>query len=257
MIASPETSSFSACATTCGFIGTSSRFDRVASSSRHSVMPVCAASRNDRFSRRRICGINTCNVLRASPQGARRCGTVRGTDAAGCGCGQPSRRTTSRAAAWRAVRRTRPFRKRPPTDTCAVSKAPAKQPAGGGTQPATSQWRFQADCPCREGQALKGSFKQMGQKVRQRRCAEMRGLSNGETADSRKRQTFVGMSHHTSRTLQRQGQCPVPSSGLSALPRLPPAGTSHPRGDRRDGPRRLDRTTCRRRSSRHCCRSDS
>jgi hypothetical protein len=44
----------------------------------------------------------------------------------------------------------------------------------------------------------------MGQKVRHRRCAEMRGLSNGVTADSGKRQTFVGMSHHTSGTLQRQ-----------------------------------------------------
>jgi len=31
----------------------------------------------------------------------------------------------------------------------------------------------------------------------------MRGMSNGETADSRKRQTFVGMSHDVSRTLQR------------------------------------------------------
>jgi hypothetical protein len=42
----------------------------------------------------------------------------------------------------------------------------------------------------------------MGQKVRQRRCAEMRGLSNGEKPDSRKRQTFVAMSHDVSRTLQ-------------------------------------------------------
>src|SRR5437667_580012 len=51
-IASSASSSFSACATTCGFIGTSSRCERVSSSSRHAVMPVCAASRNDRSSRR-------------------------------------------------------------------------------------------------------------------------------------------------------------------------------------------------------------
>jgi len=42
----------------------------------------------------------------------------------------------------------------------------------------------------------------MGQKVRQRRCAEMRGMSNGESADSRKRQTFVGMSHDVSSPVQ-------------------------------------------------------
>jgi hypothetical protein len=103
--------------------------------------------------------------------------------------------TTSRAAAWRAVRRTRPFRTRPLTDTCAVGKAHAMQPSGAGLQPATIQWRFQADCSCGKRQALKGSFRRNGQKVRQRRCPEMRGMSNGETADSRKRQTFVGMSH--------------------------------------------------------------
>jgi hypothetical protein len=51
---------------------------------------------------------------------------------------------------------------------------------------------------------LRSSFKRNGQKVRHRRCAEMRGLSNGETADSCKRQTFVAMSHDVSRTLQRQ-----------------------------------------------------
>ena len=103
--------------------------------------------------------------------------------------------TTSRAAAWRAVRRTRPFRTRPLTDTCAVGKAHAMRPSGAGLQPATIQWRFQADCSSGKRQALKGSFRRNGQKVRQRRCPEMRGMSNGETADSRKRQTFVGMSH--------------------------------------------------------------
>jgi hypothetical protein len=66
--------------------------------------------------------------------------------------------TTSRAAAWRAARRTRPLRKRPPTDTCAVGKAHAMQPAGGGPLPATVQWRFQADCSCGKRQALRSSF---------------------------------------------------------------------------------------------------
>jgi hypothetical protein len=109
---------------------------------------------------------------------------------------------TTAAAAWRAVRRTRPLRTRPLTDICAVGKAHAMQPSGAGLKPATIQWRFQADCSCGTRQALKGSFRRNGQKARQRRCPEMRSMSNGETADSRKRQTFVGMSHDVSSTVR-------------------------------------------------------
>ena len=53
-MASSASRSFSARATTCGFIGTSSRVERVAISSRHAFMRICAASRNERSSLRRM-----------------------------------------------------------------------------------------------------------------------------------------------------------------------------------------------------------